>query len=159
MLAPRTSIAIVDDEESIRVSMRRLCVAVGLTATTYASGQEFIAALDAGGACPDCLLLDAHMPRMTGLEVHQQLARRNVTFPTVIYTADDAPEAQARYRAAGVAEYLLKPIGADELLAALERVIAEHSPAKDARFGGVVAPATAPSIRTSISAPAYERSR
>lgn len=159
MLAHRTSIAIVDDEESIRVSLRRLCAAVGLDAAIYESGQEFIAALDAGGTAPDCLLLDAHMPRMTGLEVHQQLVRRSVSFPTVIYTADDAPEAQARYRAAGVAEYLLKPIGADELLAALERVIAQHSSCKDARLGGVVAPATAPSIRTSISASAYERSR
>src|SRR5215467_5365303 len=159
MLAHRTSIAIVDDEESIRVSLRRLCAAVGLSATTYASGQEFIAALDSGASCPDCLLLDAHMPRMTGLEVHQQLVRRNVSFPTVIYTADDAPEAQARYRAAGVAEYLLKPIGADELLAALERVVTQPRPAKDERLGGVVAPATAPSIRTSIPTPAYERSR
>jgi len=159
MLGDGTSIAIVDDEESIRVSLRRLCAAVGVDATIYASGQEFLVALDAGGVAPDCLLLDAHMPRMTGLEVHQQLVRRNVSFPTVIYTADDAPEAQARYRAAGVAEYLLKPIGADELLAALERVVTQPRPAKDERLGGVVAPAASQSIRTPVSGPAYGRSR
>ena len=46
-----------------------------------------------------------------------------MNLPTIVYTADDAPEAQARYVATGVTEYLCKPIGADQLLAAIERVM------------------------------------
>jgi FixJ family two-component response regulator len=125
--AQRISVAIVDDEQSVRVGVRRLCQALGLTATTYASGQEFIEALTSGGVHPDCLLLDAHMPHMTGLEVQRYLVGAGIRFPTVVYTADDAPEMQARYMAAGVAEYLRKPIGGDELLAAIERAMTQHA--------------------------------
>ena len=117
------SVAIVDDEESVRVSLRRLCKALGMNPTVYASGKELIASLDSGTGHPDCLLLDAHMPQMTGLEVHSHLRGSGVRLPTVVYTADDAPELQMRYLAAGVTEYLRKPIGAEELLAAIERAM------------------------------------
>jgi FixJ family two-component response regulator len=117
------SVAIVDDEESVRVSLRRLCVVLGIDATVYASGREFIHALDSGVAQPDCLLLDAHMPQMTGLELQQHLLRIGARVPTVVYTADDTPEAQARYIAAGAAGYLRKPVGGDELVAEIERAI------------------------------------
>jgi FixJ family two-component response regulator len=123
MTKPRVTVAIVDDEESVRTSLRRLCLALGLDATIFASGPDLIESLDAGGPPPDCLLLDAHMPDMTGLEVQQLLARRGTHFPVLIYTADDAPEAQARYLAAGAAEYLRKPLGSDELFAAVARVV------------------------------------
>ncbi len=122
----RVSVAIVDDEESVRVGLRRLCNALGLMAVAYGSGLELIDALDAGGLRPDCLLLDAHMPDMTGLEVQQHLVARAERFPTIVYTADDAPEAQARYLAAGAADYLRKPIGGDELMAAIARARAAH---------------------------------
>ena len=119
----RGSVAIVDDEESVRLSLRRLFGAMGFCATTYASGPELIAALERGAARPDCLVLDARMPAMTGLEVHRDLVARNLRVPTVVYTADDAPEAKTRYLSAGILEYLHKPIGAEELVAAIERAI------------------------------------
>lgn len=49
MPAPRVSVAIVDDEESVRVSLRRLCHALGLDATVFASGLELLDFLEAGG--------------------------------------------------------------------------------------------------------------
>jgi two-component system response regulator FixJ len=119
----RISVAIVDDEDSVRTSLRRLCFALGLDAMVFASGSELIDFLDAGSPPPDCLLLDAHMPDMTGLEVQQLLTRRGQRFPVLVYTADDAPEAQARYFAAGAADYLRKPLGSDELFAAVTRAV------------------------------------
>jgi len=117
------AVAIVEDEASVRVGLRRLCESLGLKVTVYASGPEFIDSLTVGGDPPDCLLLDAHMPQMTGLEVHQQLVESGVLVPTLIYTADDAPEVEARYRASGVSGYLHKPIAGDQLLAAIERAV------------------------------------
>jgi FixJ family two-component response regulator len=116
-------IAIVDDDDSVRVSLRRLCMVLGLNTTTYASGEAFLRSID-GGQLPDCLLLDAHMPQMTGLEVQQHLVRTGVRLPTIIYTADDAPEVLARYVEAGVAGYLEKPIDGDRLLATINQAIA-----------------------------------
>jgi CheY-like chemotaxis protein len=142
MTARPVSVAIVDDEESVRVSLRRLCHALGLDATVFASGPELIDFLDTGAPPPDCLLLDAHMPDMTGLEVQQRLACRGDCFPVLIYTADDAPEAQARYLAAGASAYLRKPLGSDELFAAVARAM------RDVR--GVSAPAFVPMQRETV---------
>jgi FixJ family two-component response regulator len=119
----RVSVAIVDDDAAVRVALRRLCEAVGLTATAYASGGEFIESLQTGAAGPDCLVLDIQMAGMTGLEVHRHLADRGVRLPTVVITGDDAPEIRSRYVAAGVSEYLRKPVGGTELRAAVERAI------------------------------------
>jgi FixJ family two-component response regulator len=116
-------IAIVDDEESVRTGLRRLCVSLGLRASVYASGGEFLQSLGAGAAAPDCVLLDAHMPHMSGLDVQRRLVDVGLNIPTIVYTADDAPEAEARYVAAGVTAYLRKPIAGDELLAAIEQVM------------------------------------
>jgi FixJ family two-component response regulator len=116
-------IVIIDDEESVRTGLRRLCVSLGLRASVYASGGEFLDSLAAGAAPPDCVLLDAHMPHMSGLDVQRRLVDVGLNIPTIVYTADDAPEAEARYVAAGVTAYLRKPIAGDELLAAIEQVM------------------------------------
>jgi FixJ family two-component response regulator len=122
------AVAIVDDEPSIRTSLCRLCEALGMRPTAYASGPEFIAALERPGGRPDCLLLDAHMPEMTGLEVQEHLVRSGALFPTIVITADDAPEAEQRFHAAGIAAYLQKPVGCDELVAALEQATRSKPP-------------------------------
>jgi FixJ family two-component response regulator len=121
---PPFDIAIIDDDESVRVSLRRLCIVLGLHATAYACGEDFLRSLDGDDRRPDCLLLDAHMPRMTGLEVQQHLVRAGVRFPTIIYSADDAPEVLARHVDAGAAGYLEKPIDGDKLVATITQAIA-----------------------------------
>jgi FixJ family two-component response regulator len=126
-------IVIIDDEESVRTGLRRLCVSLGLRASVYASGSEFLESLAAGATPPHCLLLDAHMPHMSGLEVQRHVVDAGLKVPTIVYTADDAPEAEARYVAAGVTAYLRKPIAGDELLAAIEQVMATHPTASDQR--------------------------
>ena len=74
-------IVIVDDEESVRTGLRRLCVSLGLRASVYASGSEFLQSLAAGVAPPECVLLDAHMPHMSGLDVQRHSRRRRTEDP------------------------------------------------------------------------------
>jgi FixJ family two-component response regulator len=121
------SIAIVDDEAGVRRSLQRLCSVLGMNATAYESGRAFLNALELGSV-PDCLLLDTHMPEMTGLDVQRILGTRSRTFPTVVITADDAPEIRARVLAAGATDCLRKPMGAEELIAAIERAVAGPGP-------------------------------
>jgi len=117
----RPLVAVVDDEESIRKSLRRLFMAVDLDAVVYASGQEFLDSLR--GRQPDCLVLDLQMPGLTGLEVQRALAGAGVRFPTIIITAHDEPETRARCLAAGVAAYLCKPLHDEMLLDAIAGVM------------------------------------
>lgn len=107
-------VAIVDDEEPVRKALKRLLRASGLEAESYAGGKEF---LDASALRePDCVLLDLHMPRMSGLQVLAalQAARRNV--PVVVITAHDARETREQCLAAGATAYLRKPLEEHELL-------------------------------------------
>jgi FixJ family two-component response regulator len=116
-------LAVIDDEVPVRVALRRLCSAAGMRVSTYASGRALIDGLDESACAPDCLLLDAHMPDMTGLEILQQLVRRAVRFPTIVYSADDEPEAIHRYVEAGAVAYLRKPVLADALFDAITRAV------------------------------------
>ena len=116
-------LAIVDDEELVRVALGRFGAALGMRVSTYASGRALIDGLDESACAPDCLLLDAHMPDMTGLEILQQLVRRAVRFPTIIYSADDEPESIGRYVEAGAVAYLRKPALADALVDAITRAV------------------------------------
>ena len=121
MIRQRPLIAVVDDEESVRKSLRRLLVASELDATVYASGQEFLESL--GARQPDCLVLDLQMPGLTGLEVQRALAGARVRFPTIIITAHDEPETRARCLAAGAVAYLCKPLHDEFLLDAITTAV------------------------------------
>ena len=124
----RATIAIVDDDASVRVSLRRLCEVFGLSATAYASGRELLESLESGAPRPDCLLLDAYMPEMNGLELRRHLEARVAHIPTIICTAGDAPAASAHAAATDVVEYLRKPVSAADLLAAIERALRGREP-------------------------------
>lgn len=115
------SVAIIDDEPMVAAGLHRLCKLFGLGVASYTSGREFIAQLESDAFRPDCVLLDAQMPDMTGLEIHHYLVRRGL--PTIIITADDTPELRARYLAAGATAYLQKPIGGEELMAAISGAV------------------------------------
>ena len=121
--APIT-IAIIDDDVSIRVALQRVCRLLGWSTQIYGSGADFIESLDAGTKRADCILLDAHMPEMTGLELLHQLKDRGVHVPTFVLTGDDVSEVSRRYVAAGAVGCLGKPIGARDILGAVERVLA-----------------------------------
>ena len=113
------SVAIVDDEEPIRKALRRLLRASGLEAESYASGQEF---LD-GGQRPDCLVLDLHMPGMSGLQLLRTLQSGKHRLPTVIITAHDEPATRDQCLAAGACAYLRKPLEDRQLLNAISAAI------------------------------------
>jgi FixJ family two-component response regulator len=117
------TIAVIDDDASVRVSLKRLCEALGFRTRTYASGAEFLASLDGRPPDLDCLLLDSHMPEMTGSELHHHLLASGVDIPTIVFTADDSPDAGAHYAPTGIVACLQKPLGSESLVAAVERAI------------------------------------
>jgi FixJ family two-component response regulator len=117
------SVAIVDDEEPIRKALRRLLRASGLEAEGYASGQAF---LDASAEqCPDCVVLDLHMPGMTGLQLLRKLQSVRPKIPIVIITAHDEPETREQCLAAGACAYLRKPLEDRLLLNAISAAVGQ----------------------------------
>jgi FixJ family two-component response regulator len=114
-------VAIVDDEEPVRKALRRLLRASGLQAEGYASGQEFLDA--AAKKQPDCVVLDLHMPGMSGLQALRKLQASARALPVVVITAHDEPETRAQCMAAGAAAYLRKPLDERLLLNAISAAL------------------------------------
>lgn len=118
-------IAVVDDEEAIRKALRRLLLTMNVDVGVFPTGEAFIESLRE--ASPDCLVLDLHMPGLSGLEVLQRLREAQVRFPTVIITAYDEPRLKEQCMAAGATAYLRKPLDSDVLLAAISGSILQKS--------------------------------
>jgi FixJ family two-component response regulator len=118
----RNLIAVVDDEEPVRKALSRLIRSAGHQVETFPSGAEFLAQAEA--LAPDCLVLDLHMPDMSGFEVQARLSRMAAAIPIVVVTGHDIPEAEERVLSAGAAAYLRKPLDAQTLLDTIASAIA-----------------------------------
>ncbi len=121
---PAETIFVVDDDSDLREAMRELLQAEGRQVESYGSGEAFFAAYHPGDG--GCLLLDAGMPGMSGLEVLQRLKSEGLRLPTIMITGDgDVPMAVLAMRA-GAADFIEKPIGHKELLASIERALEQN---------------------------------
>jgi FixJ family two-component response regulator len=120
----RSLIAIVDDEEPIRKALKRLLRSAGLEVETFPSGVEFLESLAIRR--PDCVVLDLHMPVVSGFEVQARLAESDVLMPVVIITGHDSDETRDRALAGQPVAYLRKPVNDQALLDAIELALSHH---------------------------------
>lgn len=112
-----TCVALVDDEAPVRVALGRLLRLANYAVLAFASGEEFLQSLAA--RVPDCVLLDIHMPGMTGLQVQARLRATGLDLPVVFITASDEPDIARRALEAGGLLVLRKPFSNDLLLDAV----------------------------------------
>lgn len=119
---PRPLIAIVDDEESVRRALTRLMVSAGFRARSFSGGKALLASL--GADRPNCIVLDLHMPEVSGFELQAQLRASPQPLPVIVITGHDTPESQKRALAAGAVAYLRKPVDDQVLLDAVARAVA-----------------------------------
>lgn len=114
-------VVVIDDHESVRTSLRALLECSGLAVKDYPSAVAYLE--DDGGG--DCVLVDLRMPHMTGLELQQELNRRNSSVPLIVITGHgDVPLAVTAMRA-GAFDFLEKPFDDDVLLDSIQRALAQ----------------------------------
>ena len=118
------SVAIVDDEEGIRKALGRLLRASGIETQGYANGQEFLTAT--AERRPDCVVLDLHMPGMSGLQVLRKLKTTGQLWRVVVITAHDEPDTREQCLNAGACAYLRKPLEDRLLLNAISAAMRSH---------------------------------
>ena len=111
--AERRVVAIVDDDDGVRDSLRFLLEVVGLTVETFASASEFLTA-ELGHI--GCLILDQHMPGMTGLELAERLHSDGARIPILLVTGSPSPPLAARALELGVDRVLEKPPGEEDVI-------------------------------------------
>jgi FixJ family two-component response regulator len=120
----RLLIAILDDEPQMGKALGRLLKTHGFEVATFTLGEQLFAAC--ASRLPDCLLLDLHMPDISGFEVLERFAAQHVPVPVVVITGHDQPTNAERVRALGAASYLLKPLNESQLLAAIHHALSRE---------------------------------
>jgi FixJ family two-component response regulator len=111
-------ISIVDDNDSVRESVRHLMRSVGFGVNVFASAEEF---LDSDRLrYTDCLILDVRLPGMDGLELQRHLAATHSEIPIIFITAYEDDEVRARALNTGAVAYFLKPFDDEDLLNAID---------------------------------------
>jgi FixJ family two-component response regulator len=117
-------IAVVDDEDCVRRSIVRLLRSAAMTTQAYACGDDFLH--DAAALQVDCVVLDLHMPRVSGFDVQALLERQGRRVPVVAITGHDSPQTRALALAGGACAYLPKPVDEALLLGAIANALARR---------------------------------
>ena len=125
---------VVDDDPSVRASLKFLVSTVGLKVETFDSADSFLHRKPPDG--PSCLVLDVRLPGLSGLDFQCELAARNIRIPIVFITGHGDIPMSVRAMKAGAIEFLTKPFRDQDLLdairVALERDRARRQQEKEA---------------------------
>ena len=114
-------VCVVDDECSMRESLRNLFRSVGLKVQTFASAHEFLNS--PFSEAPSCLVLDVQMPGTSGLELQRELGDRESGVPIIFMTGHGDIPMSVRAMKAGAFEFLTKPCRDEDLLRAVNQAI------------------------------------
>ena len=124
-IPPAAVVFVVDDDASVRKSLRRLISEAGYDVQAYASPREFLAREPA--ARPSCLVLDVRMPGVTGLDLQQTLAGAVHGIPIIFITGHGDIPMSVKAMKAGAVDCLTKPFAAKDLLEAIQRAVAKDA--------------------------------
>ncbi|MGH9415459.1 MAG: response regulator transcription factor [Terriglobales bacterium] len=120
-MAPRSLVAVVDDDESVRESLPDLLREFGFDVQAFASAEEF---LSSGFLTQtDCLVLDMAMPGMSGLELQRELTLQGQKIPIIFITAQGDANTRPHVLKQGAVECLFKPFSDTALREALDAAI------------------------------------
>lgn len=129
------TVFVVDDNAAVRKSLASLMRSAGLAVETFASGEEFLAAYDPDR--PGCLVLDLRLKQASGLDLQDDLRRRQALLPIIVLTGYGTVASSVRALKGGAVDFLQKPAPPTVLLerirAALESdrlaraAIAQHA--------------------------------
>lgn len=112
---------VVDDDADVRQALRDVLEEEGLAVEDYASCEAFLEAYRPGREA--CLLIDAYLPGMSGLELLQRLQEAGDRLPSIMITGNSDVAIAVRAMKAGAADFIEKPVGRDELLTGVERAL------------------------------------
>jgi FixJ family two-component response regulator len=124
---------VVDDDASVRDSLRRLLTSVGLMVEVFPSAQAFLQRPRADS--PGCLVLDVRLPGLSGLDLQRELAGTDTALPIVFLTGHGDIPMSVRAMKAGAVEFLTKPFREQDLLDAIRQAIERDRITRQERQG------------------------
>ena len=118
---------VVDDDPSVRSSLKFLLSTVGLQVESFDSADTFLRKRLA--SVPSCLVLDVRLPGLSGIDIQRELAARNIRIPIIFLTGHGDIPMSVRAMKAGAVEFLTKPVRDQDLLDAV-RIALEQDRAR-----------------------------
>ncbi|MGH8657870.1 MAG: response regulator transcription factor [Gammaproteobacteria bacterium] len=108
-----SKVFVVDDDNSVRDSVRVLLECTGASVTTYPSAEAFLRDFSADSGC---LVLDVKMPQMTGLELQAELTKRGAHIPIIFMSGHSDIKMAVAGIKAGAVDFLEKPFSPEALI-------------------------------------------
>jgi FixJ family two-component response regulator len=122
---------VIDDDPSFRRSTQLLIETAGSNVSSFASGEEFLRSRRPN--VPACLVLDVRLPRLSGLDLQQELSKAGIQIPIIFITGHGDIPMTVQAMKAGAVEFLTKPFREQELLDAIRRAIDSDRAARQER--------------------------
>jgi FixJ family two-component response regulator len=115
------TVLVVDDDPSMRTTLKDLFESIGLRVAIFGSSHEFLHGKQPDG--PSCLVLDIRLPGKSGLDFQRELNEANIRLPIIFLTGHGDIPMSVRAMKAGAVEFLTKPFREQELLDAVQQAL------------------------------------
>jgi FixJ family two-component response regulator len=117
MIDPSAVVVVIEDDPVALTALSRVISASGLEPAPYRTAEAYLAAPPAQP--PRCLVVDLHLPGMSGIDLKRRLAAMGSTIPTIVMTAFEEPRIREQALRLGCAGYFDKSRGIEDLLATI----------------------------------------
>ncbi len=125
MTSPKPIVFVIDDDESVRKSVKRVLTSAGYDSETFKTANDFLARPAHNG--PSCIIVDVRMPGLNGIEFQETLTKRRREEPLIFITGHGDVPMCAQAMKAGAVDFLPKPFKSRELLNCVERALARSA--------------------------------
>jgi FixJ family two-component response regulator len=125
MMTPTAMVFVIDDDEAVRKSLKRLLAGAQYTIELFKSASEFLSRSAHPG--PSCVVVDVQMPGLNGIDLQKALIERHREEQIVFITGHGNIPMCAQAMKAGAVDFLPKPFKPKELLASVERALSRSS--------------------------------
>ncbi|WP_047548566.1 response regulator transcription factor [Methylotenera sp. G11] len=117
------TVFIVDDDSAVRDSLMLMIEQEGIRVETYGNGEDFLSVCQNG--IYGCAILDIRMPGMDGMQLQQELNRRNIKLPIVFLTGHGDIPLSVKAVKTGAVDFLTKPVTRENLLSSVKSALLE----------------------------------
>jgi FixJ family two-component response regulator len=118
------TIHLVDDDPSVLRALSRLLRSADYHVEQFGSAEEFLLYLGSFRGAPGCAIIDLKLPGLNGLELQESLRRKKASLPVIFLTGQGVVPGSERAMKNHAVDFLMKPVSADDLLAAVQRALA-----------------------------------
>jgi two-component system, LuxR family, response regulator FixJ len=125
MLDNESLVYIVDDDIDVRDALSLLMKSVGLEVQSYSSGKDFLTHYRPHDRC--CLILDIRMPKMSGVDLQNELKKRRINLPIIFLTGHGDVPIAVRAMKAGAVDFIQKPLEEHRLIVAVLSALKHQS--------------------------------